>query len=74
MHSPMYMYETEIRDRVDSYHWWTERRHIQKQIQGSKTGSWLDAIQGSLRAAVSRPVAEVRSWMAKPPEPQEQCC
>lgn len=74
MHSPMFMYETEVQDRVSSYHRQAEHRRQGKRRQDSRPGSWLSAMQTRLRTAFSRQPDEVQSWLAKPPEPQEQCC
>lgn len=81
MHSPMYMYETEVQDRVNSYHWQAELASSDRQGQDGWASSWLDTMRSNLgptlsypAAAARRTVAEIRSWMAKPPAPQEQCC
>ncbi len=70
MHSPMYMYETEAQDRVNSYHWQARPR----RAQDGRARSWLAAMQSGLRTSLGRPAAAIRSWSAKPPAPQEQCC
>lgn len=74
MHSPMYMYESEVKDRVSSYHWQFAQGRLEKQAQNGKASSWLGTIQSGLRTSLGRPAAAGRSWSAKPPEPQEQCC
>lgn len=74
MHSPMYMVETEVKDRVSSYHWQAAQRRLENRTQDDKARSWLHTMQSGVRSSLSRPAAAVRSWIAQPPAPQEQCC
>jgi hypothetical protein len=74
MHSPLYMYETEVKDRVSSYHWQAGAARRGEPRQDRRAGAWLDAMRSGLGTAARRAEASVRSWISKPPAPQEQCC
>jgi hypothetical protein len=81
MHNPMYMYEIVAKDRVRSYHQQVRPGRSEKPMQDSKAGLWLETMQSGLHTALSRPTgvarraaADIRSWIAKSPAPQEQCC
>ena len=77
MHSPLYQYETEAQDRIDSYmqeaQSWSLGAQAQRKTSGS-SGSWLASLQARVRASASQAANAIGAATAKPSEPAEQCC
>jgi hypothetical protein len=78
MHSPLYMYETENRDRVNSYHWQREvgRLEARRKVAGSWLANLASQVQAtaSSQAAAAKQTAQELGFWSRPPGTEEQCC
>ena len=77
MHSPLYMYETEAQDRINSYKREAQawRLGAQARQDTSETSeSWLASLQSQVQATARRAADAIGSAAARPSEPAEQCC
>jgi hypothetical protein len=77
MHSPLYQYETEAQDRINSYmqeaQSWNLAEQAQRKTYGSSR-SWLASLQARVRATANQAANAIGAATAKPSEPAEQCC
>jgi hypothetical protein len=74
MHSPLFMYETEAQDRIDSYIREAQSWRIAEQARRATSDSKPADLVTQVRAAASRAAATIGTLAAKPSEPAEQCC
>lgn len=77
MHSPMYMYETEAQDRIDTYIQEAQSWRLAAQAQrktSESSESWLASLQSRVRATARQAADAIGAATARPSEPAEQCC
>ena len=74
MHSPLFLYETEAKDRIDSYMRQAQSWRLEAQARRTASDSKPDTLTALLQAAASQAAGAMGSLTAKPSEPAEQCC
>ena len=77
MHSPMYLYKTEAKDRIDSYMREAKAWRLAAQARREASGtseSWLASLQSQVRASARRAADAIGAPAARLSEPAEQCC